>query len=132
MFLFPLTICQILTGEQPFRGIKSLELALHISTGSRPPKPEDAETIGISEPLWKLIQKCWEGDKARRPQIQEVVDGVTSAAANWDVLTPPSGTEHWEDTAEEESDELAHGEFSLFSIALLVLDLLYSWDIPAL
>jgi len=116
MFLFSLTICQILTGQQPFHGIKSLELALHISAGARPTKPEDAEAIGISEPLWRLIQKCWEGDNTRRPQIQEVVDGVTSAAANWHVLTPPSGTEYWEDTAEEESDELAHGEFSLFSI----------------
>ena len=61
------------------------------------------------------MQKCWDDEKTRRLQVREVVEGVTNAATNWHVLTPPSGTEHYEDFVEEESDE--HGEFSLFRIA---------------
>ena len=118
--VFFLTTCQVLTGEQPFRGIKSPELAFRVSTGVRPAKPESAETIGISEPVWNLIQKCWDGNISRRPQIQEVVTGVANAATNWDVLTPPSVIEHVEDAVEEESDELEHGEFSSFRAVLPV------------
>ena len=111
-----LTICQVLTGEQPFRGIRPSEIAYWVSTGFRPDKPENAEAIGISEPLWNLIQKCWDGDRSQRPQIQEVVEGVANVADKWRVLTPPNVTEHREDSVEEESDELVHGEFSLFPI----------------
>jgi hypothetical protein len=113
---FFLKICQVLTGEQPFRGIKPLELAFQIPSGLRPARPENAEAIGISESLWELIQKCWDGKNTRRPQVQEVVDGVANAVDNWHVLAPPGAMEHWEDSVEEDSDELQHGEFSLFSI----------------
>ena len=109
-------IHQVLTGEQPFSGIKSIELAFKISSGFRPAKPENAEAIGISESLWMLIEKCWDGERTRRPQIQEVVEGVADAAANWHVVTPPSVTKHGEDTDEEESDELESCEFSPFHI----------------
>lgn len=118
-FLF-LTTCQVLTGEQPFRGVKLTEHTLNISSGLRPDKPEDAETIGISESLWKLIQKCWDGEKTRRPRIQEVVEGVADAAANWHVLAPPSVVKHEEDTIEKESKSLEHSKFLSFSLVPLV------------
>jgi len=111
-----LAIHQVLTGEQPFSGIKSIEVAFKISSGFRPAKPENAEAIGISESLWKLIQKCWDSERTRRSQIQEVVEGVADAAANWHVVAPPSITKHGEDTDEEESDELESCEFSSFHI----------------
>ena len=104
----------------------------HVSLGYRPNKPKNAENIGISEALWKLIQKCWDGDRNRRPGIQEVVVGVGNAAGNWHIVTPPSATEHSEDSAEEESDELDYGEFSLFPVYRLFLDLLCSRDVRAL
>ena len=123
--LFPSTICQVLTGELPFSGIKSLELGFHVWSGVRPFKPDNAEDIGISESLWKLIQKCWDGQKARRPKIQEVVDGVGNAAANWHGLIPPSTAVHVEDSYEEESeDELKHGEPLCFHIVPCVFRLL--------
>ena len=108
---------QVLTGEAPFRDFKLLELAYHVSHGARPGKPANAKAIGISDSLWELIQKCWDGDRTRRPQIHEVVVGVGSAAANWRTDMPPSGTEHSEDSVVEESDELMHGEFLLFPTA---------------
>jgi len=108
--------CQVLTGKQPFPNMRPPELAYHVSSGLRPDKPADAEAIGISKSLWELIQKCWFGDKTRRPQIQEVVAGVGNAADNWHTDMPPSGAEHQEDTVQEDSDELEHGKFLLFSV----------------
>ena len=112
---------QVLTGKQPFPNMRPPELAYHVSSGLRPDKPEDAKAIGISDSLWELIQKCWLGDKTRRPQIQEVMAGVGNAADKWHTDMPPSGAEHREEAVEEDSDELEHGKFSLFPVRLFFL-----------
>ena len=104
------TISQVLTGELPFRDVTSVQLGYLVGAGLRPPKPENAGEVGISDSLWELIQKCWDGEKTRRPQIQEVVDGVGEAAASWHELIPPSTVVHTEDSEEDESDELKNSE----------------------
>ena len=38
--------------------------------GRRPGRPDHPD---LSDPLWKLIKGCWEGDPARRKTISEVV-----------------------------------------------------------
>jgi len=112
-----LTFRQVLTGEAPFRHLKLLELAHHVSRGLRPVKPVNVKTIGISDSLWHLIQECWDGERTRRPRIQEVVAAVGDAAINWHTDMPPGNMEGLEDSVvEEESDEVMHGEFSLFPI----------------
>jgi hypothetical protein len=90
--------CQVLTGELPFHNIKPLELAHHVLRGVRPDKPTNAEDIGISDRLWELMQRCWDGDKTQRPLIKEVVEVVGNAAANWHIVMPPGGTEQQEDS----------------------------------
>ena len=118
-----LTFWQVLTGDQPFHRIKSTELVYHVSNGLRPEKPENAEAIGISDPLWGLIQKCWDGERTRRPQIQVVVAGVGSAAVNWRTDMPPGGTEHQEEpVSEEPSSDSKHSEF-LFLISYCAISL---------
>jgi hypothetical protein len=113
-----LTFRQVLTGQQPFSDIKPLELAYRISCGLRPEKPANAEAIGVSDSLWSLIQKCWDDEKTRRPQIQEVMATLGDSAANWHTNMPPSGTEHRADSiSEEDSDELKPCEFSSAPIA---------------
>jgi len=115
-----LTFRQVLTGKPPFPDMRPPELAYHVASGLRPEKPADAEAIGISISLWELIQKCWLGDKARRPQILEVEAGVCDAAVNWHTDMPPSGLNDQENRAEEDSDELEHGKFSSFPIVLVI------------
>ena len=74
--------------------------------------------MGISDSLWGLIQRCWDGGITRRPRIQEVVKGVGSAAARWNIEMPPSASEQREDSyVEEESDELAHSESTSFPVS---------------
>jgi len=59
-----------------------------IVNGTRPTKPEDAVAIGLSDPLWELLQACWSGDRSRRPQMQYVEVQVGTAAARWETQTP--------------------------------------------
>jgi len=116
-----LTFCQVLIGRQPFPDMKLPELVFRVSSGLRPEKPANAEVIGVSDSLWELIEKCWVDDRMRRPQIEEVVAGVGDAAAKWNKDMPPSDVEPRQETAEDDSDELEHGEFSLLPIVLVFL-----------
>ena len=73
--------------------MKSGELVWATLSGIRPSKPANAETVGISESLWELIQKCWDGVSGWRPQIREVVAGVGRAANNWHTDMPPGSAQ---------------------------------------
>ena len=119
-FVF-LTFSKVLTGELPFRNYPNYrlqELAHYVSFGARPEKPANAQDIGISDSLWELIQKCWDGQIAERPKIQEVVKGVGNAAAAWYTDMPPSCTDQSKDFVEDGgSDEANHGGFPLFSMS---------------
>ena len=58
-----LTSREVLTGVPPFHDIRPMELKYHVLLGVRPEKPPNAEDIGISNSLWKLVQRCWDGEK---------------------------------------------------------------------
>ena len=45
--------------------------------------------IGLSDPLWDLIQNCWDGDRSQRPWMQDVEVRVGNAAAQWETPVPP-------------------------------------------
>lgn len=36
--------------------------------------------IGLSDPLWELLQACWDADRLRRPQMHHVETQVGNAA----------------------------------------------------
>ena len=62
------------------------------------------------------MEKCWRGDKTQRPRIEEVVEGVGDAAANWHAEIPPGGTGQQEDSGiEDDSDGLDRSKFRLSS-----------------
>ena len=67
----------------PFHGTKGLHLAFSIVNGTRPAKPENATAIGLSDPVWELLQACWNEDRSLRPQIQHVEVQVGNAATRW-------------------------------------------------
>ena len=117
---------QVLTGQQPYYGLQLSEIGFLVENGGRPDKPVNAEDIGISDPLWELVRSCWDGDKMRRPPIQEIAAGVDHAAANWCTDMPPSGTIQQEypvietNSASSEDCEFVPfpGSYSLFSSVL--------------
>ena len=65
------------------------EIAWNVVHGVRPPKPENASAIGLSDSLWSLVERCWDGDMKLRPKIAEVVLQLETAAADWDGVMPP-------------------------------------------
>lgn len=69
----------------PFHGTKGRHLVFSIVNGTRPTKPEDATVIGLSDPLWELLQACWSGDRTQRPRIRDVEVQVGGAATRWEI-----------------------------------------------
>jgi hypothetical protein len=64
---------EVFTGRPPFDGRSDAGVACLISKGSRPERPHDAEGVGLTIPVWELLERCWDQDPAKRPTIQEVV-----------------------------------------------------------
>ena len=73
IYALGMTVYQVLTDERPFFSKKGAEIALAVISGERPPKPENAESIGITEAVWDLVRECWREDRATRPNILNVL-----------------------------------------------------------
>ena len=58
-----------------------------ILRGERPKKPLDAESLGLSDALWWLVQSCWRESSSDRPTVQQLLDYLSFAALSW-VLPP--------------------------------------------
>ena len=86
---------QVLTGELPFRGLRTAELVHNVVSGVRPPKPENASAIGFSDSLWGFTQRCWNGRPQSRPKAAEVVAELERAVADWVGVMPSSEDVAW-------------------------------------
>jgi serine/threonine protein kinase len=82
---------QVLTGKNPFHGVRAMEVVSFVITKHRPDKPANASAIGFSDSLWTFTQLCWADDMHSRPVVTEVVTRLGEEAANWRELMPPSG-----------------------------------------
>ena len=73
VYALGMAVYQVLTGQLPFHPKKKFEVIHVVVDGERPPKPENAEEIGMTEALWGLMRECWKEDRASRPVIQEIL-----------------------------------------------------------
>jgi len=60
---------QVLSGVLPYDSIQKEPLiALEITQGRRPPRPP-TDHQRLPDPVWKAIQRCWDGTPRSRPSI---------------------------------------------------------------
>ena len=45
-----------------------------LMNGGRPPRPLGGERLGLSDPLWKMAECCWQQSPEERLKASEVVD----------------------------------------------------------
>ena len=53
-----------------------MAVALNDRRPFRPPEP--AKGQGLSDELWKLIERCWDTDPGARPSAEEIVEGISN------------------------------------------------------
>ena len=111
-YLLLIHLLQVLTGEIPFGRIRQTELTFSVVQGLRPDKPANASAIGLSEPLWNFVQRCWDQDRDSRPRVTDVVKHLARATGNWHGLMPPCSVVENATPASEEamSDTMQYGK----------------------
>ena len=62
----------------------SIAIVAEIMKGTRPRKPEDAASLGFTDKLWKIVERCWLADKSARPTLPAVLFCLREAALSWD------------------------------------------------
>jgi serine/threonine protein kinase len=73
VFAFGMTMYAVLAGEDPFPGLNRFKILKGIAKHRRPDFPADAPS-----PLVNLAQRCWDGDRTRRPTFQEIIAELES------------------------------------------------------
>ena len=102
---------QVLTGENPFRGIRTTQLPVLVLQGRRPDKPTNASVIGFSDSLWNFTEDCW-NLKDLRPKVAQVVACLEAEAEKWhEPMYPCCQAESVAHAEEDELDFMGLGEF---------------------
>ena len=74
---------QVLTGLKPFHQMRAFSPMAAVLRGQRPEKPLDAESLGLSDKLWWLVQLCWSELSSDRPTALKLLNHLSSASLNW-------------------------------------------------
>ena len=73
IFAFAMLAVEVFTGDVPFGSMTEGSVAVQITNGKRPTKPQVSEWLGLTAEMWKFIEKCWAANPSKRPTIDEVV-----------------------------------------------------------
>jgi serine/threonine protein kinase len=73
VFAFAMLAVEVFTGSVPFEGQTSAMAASRVLRGERPEMPGNAQDVGLTGEMWKLLESCWQQDPEKRPTMDEVV-----------------------------------------------------------
>ena len=73
VFSFAMLAMEVLTGAPPLAGRRPAKAAYDILEGCRPDMPGNAQAIGLTAEMWKLLESCWHQDPEERPTMEVVV-----------------------------------------------------------
>jgi len=51
--------------------------------GVRPKKPDEAASLGFTDGLWRVVERCWMVDTDARPDVKTILHHLTHAASIW-------------------------------------------------
>ena len=54
-----------------------------VLNGEHPKKPLNAESLGFSDRLWKLVVQCWDVSPSVRPTAQDLLRHLRDAPPTW-------------------------------------------------
>jgi len=99
IFAFAMLALELFTGKPPFEEQGRTKATNRMCNGGRPQFPQNAETIGLTVQIQKLLEGCWCQDPEERLTIDEVVDTLEGFPRG-DELVP--GTPNGEPALDED------------------------------
>jgi hypothetical protein len=73
VFAFGMLAVEVFTGQVPLAEHENGAVVLRILEGVRPRTPENAQEVGLTAEMWKLIASCWQENPKKRPSIEKIV-----------------------------------------------------------
>jgi len=73
VFSFAMFAVEVFTNEVPFEELKNEVVVPWILEGGRPEMPTNAQGVGLTVEMWKLLESCWQQNPETRPTMEEVV-----------------------------------------------------------
>ena len=74
IYTFGILVYEVVTGARAFEPRRAEELLPPIPMSIRPHRPEDPVAIGFGQGTWEFAEKCWNGNREKRPTAREALE----------------------------------------------------------
>ncbi|KAF9648264.1 kinase-like protein [Thelephora ganbajun] len=79
IYAFGVVTYQVITGQQPFHGVKDGVIIYNVVTGERPSRPPGTNEW-VSDDVWNFISRCWSPSWDGRPDVNFAMNALNDAA----------------------------------------------------
>ena len=84
VLLLCLTFAQVLTREAPFSEYTDVTMLAEIQKGKRPQRPVNITSSWITDPIWMLLEQCWDWRPDCRPSSTHVLNAIRGSCQSGD------------------------------------------------
>ena len=82
-----MVVYEVLSGHVPFYRYADLSVPGKVVRGNRPERPQGAGGVWFTDPVWKMLRRCWVAQPKNRPTIEDILRCLENPSRAW---TPPS------------------------------------------
>ena len=75
-----MVIYEVLSGQVPFPRYDFFAVAVKVSAGERPERPQGAEGNWFIDSIWRMLERCWTPKRDDRPSIGDVLRCLEEAS----------------------------------------------------
>ena len=76
-------LLQVFAHKRPFSHVYHYLVPGLVFEGKRPSRPPNREILGLSEEVWALTVKCWDGDPSVRPHTTDILSLFETVSRRW-------------------------------------------------
>jgi serine/threonine protein kinase len=84
-----MVVYEVLSGHEPFQGVKKCAVIWGIIKGNLPGRPEGEKGRWFTDAIWHILEDCWKHEPSDRPSIDRVFECLDQASDSWTPFLPP-------------------------------------------